>query len=53
MSTAKQIFCLDPKSNGTKAPVFCWSNDSAYCAVGTDNRYVYILDKRGKRLAEK
>lgn len=53
MSTSKQVFCFDQKINGSKAPVFSWSLDSSYCAIGTENRYVYIIDKRGKRLAEK
>lgn len=53
MTTTKQIFFYDQKINGSKAPIFSWSQDSSYCAIGTDNRYVYIIDKRGKRLAEK
>ena len=52
-STSKQIFSLPSKTNGNKAPVSVWSKDSAYLAVGTDNRYVYIIDKRGKTIAEK
>jgi len=53
MTTSKQIFAYDPRFNGSKAPVFCWSQDSSYCAIGTENKYVYIVDKRGKRIAEK
>ena len=52
-STSKQIFNYSSKTNGSKAPAFAWSKDSSYLAVGSDNRYVYIIDKRGKILAEK
>ena len=53
MTTSKQVFTFDQKINGYKAPVFCWSQDSSYCIIGTENRYVYIIDKRGKTIAEK
>lgn len=53
MSTSKQIFAFNPKTNGSKAPATAWSKDSAYLAVGTENRSVYIVDKRGKVIAEK
>ena len=52
MTTSKQIFAFPTKTNGSK-PSIAWSKDSAYLAVGTENRYVYISDKRGKLLAEK
>lgn len=32
--------------------IFEWSRDSSYIAVATDNKLVYILDKRGKRIQE-
>lgn len=53
MSTSKQIFAFNSKTNGSKAPATSWSKDSAYLAIGTENRSVYIVDKRGKVLAEK
>ena len=52
-STSKQIFSFPQKTHGSKATVSAWSRDSAYLAIGTDNRYVYIIDKRGKHVAEK
>ena len=52
-STSKQIFYLSAKTNGNKTPATCWSKDCSYLAVGTDNRQVYIIDKRGKVLIEK
>jgi hypothetical protein len=53
MSTSKQVFAFNQQTNGNKAPVICWSQDSAYLAVGTENRYIYIIDKRGKMTADK
>lgn len=53
MSTAKQIFSFTQKVNGTSPPVVSWSHDSSYLAVGTDRKYIYIVDKRGKVLVEK
>ena len=53
MTTSKQVFSFNQKFNGSKSPVFCWSKDSSYLAVGTCQKYVYILDKRGKVLVEK
>ena len=53
MSTSKQVFSFNQKYNGNKSPVFSWSKDSSYLAVGTTQRYVYIVDKRGKLLVEK
>lgn len=53
MTTSKQIFSFNQKQNGNKAPVMAWSKDSSYLAIGTCNRYVYIVDKRGKTLVEK
>lgn len=53
MTTSKQIFFFNQKNNGSRAPVISWSQDSTYLAVGTENRFVYITDKRGKVLAEK
>jgi hypothetical protein len=50
MTTSKQIFSFGQKVNGSHPPVVSWSNDSAYLAVGTDRKYVYIVDKRGKVL---
>ena len=52
MTTSKQIFSFPSKTNGSK-PVISWSKDSTYLAIGTENKYVYISDKRGKLLAEK
>jgi hypothetical protein len=51
MSTSKQVFSFNSKTNGGKAPAMAWSKDSAYLAIGTENRSVYIVDKRGKLLA--
>ena len=53
MTTSKQVFHFNQKYNGNKSPVFSWSKDSSYLAVGTTQRYVYIVDKRGKLLIEK
>jgi WD40 repeat protein len=53
MSTSKQIFSFSQKVNGSRPPVTCWSHDSSYLAVGTERKYVYIVDKRGKVLVEK
>lgn len=53
MTTSKQIFCFNQQHNGQRAPVFCWSKDSSYLAVGTAQKYIYIVDKRGKVLVEK
>lgn len=53
MTTSKQIFSFGQKFNGGHAPVTSWSHDSAYLAVGTERKYVYIVDKRGKVLVEK
>ena len=53
MTTSKQIFSFNQKVNGSKAPVVAWSKDSSYLAVGTDHKYVYIVDKRGKFLSKK
>lgn len=53
MSTSKQIFSFNQKHNGSRAPVFAWSKDSSYLAIGTAQRFVYIVDKRGKVLVEK
>ncbi len=53
MSTSKQIFGFNQKTNGSKPPVTAWSKDSSYLAVGTERNYVYIVDKRGKLLVEK
>lgn len=50
MSTSKQIFSFNSKTNGSKSPAIAWSKDSAYLAVGTENKSVYIVDKRGKVL---
>lgn len=52
MTTSKQIFTFPAKNNGSK-PTFAWSKDSNYIAVGTENKYVYVSDKRGKVVAEK
>ena len=52
MTTSKQIFAFPAKNNGSK-PTFVWSKDSNYIAVGTENKYVYVSDKRGKIVAEK
>lgn len=51
MSTSKQVFAFNSKTNGSKPPSIAWSKDSAYLAIGTENRMVYIVDKRGKVLA--
>jgi len=51
MTTSKQIFNFNQKSNGSKPPVLSWSKDSSYLAVGTERNFVYIVDKRGKVLA--
>jgi hypothetical protein len=48
MTTSKQIFAFNSKTNGSKAPAISWSKDSSYLAVGTDNKMIYIVDKRGK-----
>jgi hypothetical protein len=53
MTTSKQIFTFNQKVNGSQAPCMAWSKDSSYLAVGTDHKYVYIVDKRGKVLVEK
>ena len=53
MTTSKQIFSFNQKFNGNRAPVFAWSKDSSYLAVGTSQKYIYIVDKRGKVLIEK
>lgn len=53
MSTSKQVFAFNSKNNGNKPPAIAWSKDSAYLAIGTENRSVYIVDKRGKVIAEK
>ncbi len=53
MTTSKQIFCFNQKVNGSQAPSLAWSKDSSYLAVGTDHKYIYIVDKRGKFLVEK
>lgn len=53
MTTSKQIFGFNQKLNGTKAPVLVWSKDSSYLAIGTAQKYIYIVDKRGKTLVEK
>lgn len=53
MSTSKQVFSCNSKTNGSKTPAISWSKDSSYLAVGTDNKLVYILDKKGKVVAEK
>ena len=52
MTTSKQVFNFNQKFNGNKAPVFAWSKDSSYLAVGTGQKYVYVVDKRGKVLVE-
>ncbi len=51
MTTSKQVFLFDQKVNGYKAPIFSWSQDGNYCAIGTQNRYIYIIDKKGKMMA--
>lgn len=48
MSTSKQVFAFNSKTNGSKPPATAWSKDSAHLAVGTENKVVYIVDKRGK-----
>lgn len=53
MSTSKQVFAYNSKTNGSKAPAFSWSKDSSYLAIGTDNKLVYIVDKKGKMLAQR
>jgi WD repeat-containing protein 19 len=53
MSTSKQVFAYPSKTNGSKSPATAWSKDSAYLAVGTESRLVYIVDKRGKIIKEK
>ena len=53
MTTSKQVFSFNQKYNGNKNPAFSWSKDSSYLAIGTSNKYIYIVDKRGKMLAEK
>lgn len=53
MSTSKQIFSFNQKNNGSRAPAFAWSKDSSYLAIGTAQRYIYIIDKRGKVLVDK
>lgn len=52
MSTSKQVFSFLQKVNGSRAPVIAWSQDSSYLAVGTENKYVYVVDKRGKVVGE-
>lgn len=51
MTTSKQIFSFGQKTNGTKPPAIAWSHDSSYLAIGTDHKYAYIIDKRGKVVA--
>lgn len=53
MTTSKQIFTFPQKVNGSQAPAIAWSKDGSYLAIGTDHRYVYIVDKRGKMLFDK
>jgi hypothetical protein len=53
MTTSKQIFAFNSKTIGNKTPAISWSKDSAYLAFGTDNKMIYIVDKRGKVIAEK
>lgn len=53
MSTSKQIFSFGQKTNGSRPPVVAWSHDSSYLAIGTEKKYVYIVDKRGKVLIDK
>jgi hypothetical protein len=48
MTTSRQIFSFTSKTNGNKAPAISWSKDSTYLAIGTDNKMIYIVDKRGK-----
>jgi hypothetical protein len=53
MSTCKLVFQFDQKHNGKQPPILAWSQDSSYCAIGTSEKLVYIIDKRGKIIAEK
>jgi hypothetical protein len=53
MTTSRQIFAFNSKTNGNKAPAIAWSKDSTYLAIGTDNRMIYIVDKRGKIIIER
>lgn len=51
-SGAKKILEYGPEINGYSPVLFQWSYDSSYIAVATENRLLYILDKRGKKLQE-
>ena len=53
MTTSRQIFSYNQRTNGSRAPVTAWSNDSTWLAVGNEHNYIYVLDKRGKLVAEK
>ncbi len=53
MSTCKLVFQFDQKHNGKQPPIMAWSQDFSYCAIGTAERLVYVIDKRGKIIAEK
>lgn len=53
MTTSKSIFAFGQRENGRHAPVYNWSSDSAYLAIGTELKHVYIVDKRGKVLVER
>ncbi len=53
MSTAKMLCNFGSKQNGSKAPAIAWNSDTTYLAVGTENRYVYVIDRKGKIVSEK
>ena len=53
MTTSRQIFQFNQRTNGSRPPATAWSNDSSYLAVGNEQNYVYVVDKRGKLVAEK
>ena len=50
--TSKRIFEFGPETNGSAPTIFEWSHDSAYIAVAGDNRVLYVIDKRGKKVQE-
>jgi hypothetical protein len=52
MSGAKKVFEFGPDVNGYSPVVFQWSSDSNYVAVATENRLLYLLDRRGKKIHE-
>jgi WD repeat-containing protein 19 len=51
-ASAKKILEFGPEVNGYSPVIFQWSSDSNYIAVATENRLLYLLDRRGKKIQE-